>query len=77
MTHNSLHVVIVGQILPPKIVIVRQPSYILMGGPIKEFYKDFSPLIENNFYEIAVSKVTTAIYCVSYFRDMTLLKFAR
>jgi len=50
MTHNSLRMVIVGQTLPPKIVIIKQSGFIFMVlhgsytyfcGPIKEFYKDF------------------------------------
>jgi len=56
--------VIVGQTPPPKIAIVDQPCFILtvlqgsytyFWGPIKEFYEDFSPLIEEKFYKIVVS----------------------
>jgi len=55
------HLTKCGYSPPPKIAIFNQSCFILMvlhgsytyfWGPIKEFYKDFSPSIEENFTKL-------------------------
>ena len=85
MRHTSHYVwlYIVGQALPPKLVIVNDPtlfwwfnlhgSYTYFSGTIEEFFEDFS---EKKIYKIAVSdyyRDTTAICCVNYKHCQSLL----